>query len=305
VKQSKTVWLSLFVIGLLPFAVIAADEEGEPVVDEVNNKDSGNLMLRQINTVKGFQPLTVAGEEINAAYIEETLGERYGAIVLLHDKGEQFESQGVVTPLRHSLPKYGWSTLTLAFDYPYEPKILLSLKDEPDSQVEGSEVEQTEKIAETPIDETQTAATTGEIALLPVLSNQDRIQAALAFLQAKNVKRVLFLGHGAGGDLAIELLDTIKTPVSALILVGATVLPENDVFNAFNFPILDVYGANDLAGVPEAIQYRKIVMKKIGNKQYQVRRIEGADHIFLGLDATLTATVSGWLRKVFVEQADN
>jgi len=288
-------------MGLLPFAVIAADEDGAPVMEEVKVEDSGNIMLRQINAVKGFQPLTVAGEEINAAYIEETLGERHGAIILLHDKGEQFESQGVVTPLRHSLPKYGWSTLTLAFDYPYEAKILLSLDDDSEKQAEGSEADQIEK--ETPIEET--AATADETTPLPAIPNQDRIQAALAFLQAKNVKRIVFLGHGAGGDIAIELLDTIKTPVSALILVGATAWPENDVFHAFRFPILDIYGANDLAAVPDAIQHRKILMKKIDNKQYQVRRIEGADHIFLGLDATLTATVSGWLRKKFVEQADN
>jgi len=301
VKQCKTVWLSLLVVGLLPLSVMAVDEETAPEMEEVNIENSNNRMLRQTSSVEGFQPLSVAGEEINAAYIEETLGERHGAIVFLHDKGEQFESQGVVTPLRHSLPEYGWSTFTLAFDYPFEPKILLSLVDASDDQEQ-------EPVADETTEETKDAtekSSTDEPVILPAISNQDRIQAALAFLQAKDVKRIIFLGHGAGGDTAIELLDTIKIPVSALVLVGATALPENEVFSGFNFPILDVYGANDLDNVPDAVQHRKMLMKRVNNTRYQVRRIEGADHVFLGLDATLTATVNGWLRKQFVEQADN
>jgi len=301
VKQCKTVWLSLLVAGLLPLSIMAADEKTAPEMEDVNIENANNRMLRQTSSVKGYQPLTVAGEEINAAYLEETLGERHGAIVFLHDKGEQFESQGVVTPLRHALPEYGWSTLTLAFDYPYEPKILLSL-------IDASGAQEQEPIVEEASQENKGSAVetpTEELASLPAISNQDRIQAALAFLQAKNVKRVIFLGHGAGGDMAIDLLDTIKTPVSALILVGATAQPENEVFNQFNFPILDIYGTKDLDAVPDAVQYRKTLMKRVGNTQYQVRRMEGADHIFLGLDAPLIATVNGWLRKQFVEQADN
>jgi len=273
--------------------------EGEDTEIE-SDVDSNHSMLRQTNTVKGYQPLTVAGLQIDSAYLEETLGERHGAIVLLHDEGEQFESQGVVTPLRHSLPEYGWSTLTLAFDFPYEAKILLSNDEEPDTDADLLEQE-----ADKPAAENEVEAEADKENTLPAISNQDRIQAALAFLQAKDVKRVVFIGHGAGGDLAIELLDTIKTPISALILVGATALPENDVFDEFNFPILDIYGANDLDEVPIAIEHRRIVMKRINNTAYEVRRIVGADHVFLGLTPTLTATVSGWLRSKFVEQADN
>ena len=276
-----------------------AEGEDTPIDTEIGSEvDSNHSMLRQTNTVKGYQRLTVAGLQIESAYLEETLGERHGAIVLLHDEGEQFESEGVVTPLRHSLPKYGWSTLTLAFDYPYEAKILLSNDEGPDTELQ-------EQDADEPAAENEVEAETGKENTLPAISNQDRIQAALAFLQAKDVKRIIFIGHGAGGNMAIELLDTIKTPISALILVGATALPENDVFDEFNFPILDIYGANDLDEVPIAIEHRRIVMKRINNTAYEVRRIVGADHVFLGLTPTLTATVSGWLRSKFVEQADN
>jgi len=301
VGQFKTVWLSLLIIALLPQSVLAEGEDVSAETEGLNNEETNNRILRQTSTVKGYQPLTVAGQEIEAAYIEETLGERHGAIVLLHDQGEQFESEGVITPLRHTLADHGWSTLTLAFDYPYEPKILLSIADASNAQEQVPE----EVVAETEQAEQTTETNTQEGLSLPPISNQDRMQAALALLQAKDVKRVIFIGHGAGGDLAIELLDTIKTPVSALILVGATALPENDILNEFNFPILDIYGSNDLDAVPDAVQYRKILMKRNNNTLYEVRRIEGADHIFLGLSATLETTVSAWLRSKFVEQADN
>lgn len=302
-RQFKTVWLSLLFIGLFPLSAIA-EGEGEPI--EMLESDSDTRMLRQVTTVKGYQPLSVAGQDIEATYLEETLGERHGAIVFLHDQGEQFESYGVVTPLRHSLPAYGWSTLTLAFHYPFDANILLVDELEPKelepTEDQSSEVQQEEK--ETAIDTENEIAET-ESNSLPIVSNQERIQAALALLQSKGVERIVFLGHGAGGDLAIELLDTIKTPISALVLVGATAMPKSDVFKEFNFPILDVYGANDLDNVPEAVAHRKVLMKRNDNTRYEVRRISGADHVFSGLTPTLTVTISSWLRKKFVEQADN
>ncbi len=290
------------VIMFSPMMLMAAEGEEEPLETEVGSTvDTASRMIRQTSKVRGYQPLTVVGQEIDAAYIEETLGVRHGAIILLHDKGEKFESHGVITPLRHSLPEYGWSTLTLSFHYPFEPNILLSSQQE-DSSEEPTDLVDEQVATDAPEDELEVEA---EGVVLPPISNQERIQAALAFLQAKDIKRILFLGHGAGGDLAIELLDTIKTPVSALILIGSTAMPENEVFDRFNFPIFDIYGTSDLAGVPAAIKHRKVAMKRVNNSRYQVRRIVGADHVFSGLEVTLTATINGWLRTTFVEQADN
>ena len=284
---------------MLPLSVIAEDVASETEFD--STADTASRMIRQTSKVKGYQALTVVGQEIDAAYIEEVLGERHGAIILLHDKGEKYESHGVITPLRHSLPEYGWSTLTLSFHYPFEANILLSIEQENSSE-EPMEPAEEQAATDSPVDESQVET---EGAVLPPISNQERIQAALAFLQAKGIKRILFLGHGAGGDMAIELLDTIKTPVSALILVGSTAMPENEIFDKFNFPIFDVYGTSDLAGVPAAIKHREVAMKRVNNSRYQARRIVGADHVFSGLQATLTTTINGWLRTTFVEQADN
>jgi len=303
VKQFKTVLLSLLIVGLLPLPLLAEGEDDLFDTESESTVATNHLMLRHISEVKGYQALTVAGVEIDAAYIEETLGEQYGAVILLHDQGEQFESHGVITPLRHSLPEYGWSTLTLSFDFPYEPNILLSATQKTaDVDAIASEDLIFDDEVDKAVESKEPAAKPSE---LPAVSNQERIQAALSFLQDKGAQRIIFIGHGAGADLAIELLDTIKTPVSALILVGSTALPKNDIFNEFNFPIFDVYGANDLDAVPAAVKHRKVVMKRVNNTRYQSRRIIGADHIFSGLQATLTTTVSGWLRSKFIEQEDH
>ena len=54
---------------------------------------------------------------------------------------------------------------------------------------------------------------------LPAISNEQRIDAAIALLQAKDIERIIFIGHGAGGNLAVEILDNETTPIQALILV--------------------------------------------------------------------------------------
>lgn len=295
----QTIWLSLVFIAFLPLSLWAADEDTQTEDTETVAAESASRMLRQINTVAGYQPLTVAGQEIEAAYMEETLGERYGAIVFFHDQGEQFESQGVVTPLRHALPEYGWSTLTLALDYPLEVNILLS-SDENQTDAEADDNNQVNNEEEK---SSEPKATTLEP--LPPISNQQRIEAAVGFLQAKDVQRIIFIGHGAGGDMAIELLDNITNPISALILVGATALPESDSFIEFKSPVVDVYGSNDLDAVSAAVKYRTTLMKRNGNTLYEVRRVIGANHVFSGLQPTLTAIISAWLRKVFIKQGDN
>jgi hypothetical protein len=47
-------------------------------------------MVRQTSPVLGYQALSVAGQDIDSAYREETLGERHGVVVFFHDLGRSF-----------------------------------------------------------------------------------------------------------------------------------------------------------------------------------------------------------------------
>jgi dienelactone hydrolase len=299
---------------LLPFSAIAADkedsalDESAPVEAPQDTQEIDNIMIRQIQPITGFQTLTVAGQDIDGTFLEETLGKPHGAIVLLHDQGEDLESRGIVTPLRHEMLQYGWSTLSVTLDYPFTPNILLAIEPETDassataaSAKDEATPEETAPPANTELATTDEAKK-DEPPLLPPIANKQRIEAAVEFLKAKGIKRIIFLGHGTGGIVAIESLSTITTPISALILVGTPKLANNDEFKTFNQPILDIYGDQDMEGVSAAVMDRKVVMKRSDNIRYTSREIIGANHVFYGLEPMLISTVRGWLHATFVKQ---
>ena len=313
-QRFPTILLSLLVFILLPFSAIAADkedsalDESAPVEAPQDTQEIDNIMIRQIQPITGFQTLTVAGQDIDGTFLEETLGEPHGAIVLLHDQGEDLESRGIVTPLRHEMLQYGWSTLSVTLDYPFTPNILLAIEPETDassataaSAKDEATPEETAPPANTELATTDEAKK-DEPPLLPPIANKQRIEAAVEFLKAKGIKRIIFLGHGTGGIVAIESLSTITTPISALILVGTPKLANNDEFKTFNQPILDIYGDQDMEGVSAAVMDRKVVMKRSDNIRYTSREIIGANHVFYGLEPMLISTVRGWLHATFVKQ---
>jgi len=183
--------------------------------------------------------------------------------------------------------------LTIALDYPFEPDILLSATTENVSEAAPTE---------TASEETAKAEGKQEKTPLPAISNAQRLDAAIAFLKEKQIDRIIYVGHGVGGNLAVALLDTETTPIQALILVGTPALKTDKVFKTFKHPVLDLYGANDLAGVAEAVQQRKTIMKRTGNRQYIAREIAGADHLFTGLQTTLVNSLRGWLKVTFLDK---
>jgi predicted alpha/beta-hydrolase family hydrolase len=302
VQRFQTILLSLLVFIFLPFSAIAADKadnDTAPVESGLDTQENDNIMIRQIQPITGFQILTVAGQDINATFLEETLGEPHGAIVLFHDQGENLESRGIITPLRHEMLQYGWSTLSVTLDYPFTPSILLAI--EPATSKDEATSTETAPAANTDLAKTDEVKK-DEPPLLPPITNKLRIEAAVEFLKAKDIKRIIFLGHGTGGIVAIDSLATITTPISALLLVGTPSLPNNDEFKTFKQPILDIYGDQDLEGVLAAVMDRKVVMKRSDNIRYTSREIIGANHVFYGLEPMLISTVRGWLHATFVKQ---
>lgn len=307
----QAILLSLLVLFLLPLSVIAADEADLAVNDTapadaaLMTPESDHIMIRQTEPITGFQPLTVAGKEISATFLEETIGESHGAIVLFHDQGEDLESRGVVTPLRHEMLQYGWSTLSLMLDYPFTPNILLAIVPETAASTDTSPAASEAKDEATITDADSAkmdGSKTDQPVVLPPVSNKQRIEAAVAFLNAKGINRIIFVGHGRGGIVAINELSTLTTPISALVLVGTPALANNDEFKTFNQPILDIYGDQDLDGVSTAVNDRKVVMKRANNIRYTSREIIGANHVFYGLEPMLISTVRGWLHATFVKQ---
>jgi len=268
----------------LSLSVRAAEQQADADAPTQDSTQVDARMLRQASPVLGYQMLSVAGQNIDAAYIEETFGVRHGAIVLFHDQGAQFESPGVITPLRHQLADSGWSTLTVALDLPAEPKVMLSTT----LQTEGANVDE--------------QATENATNTLPPVPNRQRVEAALAFLEAKSVERVLFLGQGQGGHLAIDMLATKTFPIAGLMMIGVSELERNDVFTTLDIPILEVYGSQDLDGVEKAIKHRKALMKGELEADHSIREVMGASHDYYGLEPMLITTVRSWLNATYIQR---
>ncbi len=325
-KPIKTVCLITSFLLFSSSAVVAAEGDelagidGETAVESRPTAANQHTMMRENSDVDGYQPLTIATQVIEASYLEETIGDNYGIIVFLHDRGDKFENQ-VTTPLRHNLLDYGWSTMSIALNYPYEPNLYLydakevarqaaadktvnaaieaenapekeaAWDDEPEEEIE--ELEELEEEVPEP-----------EIEVLPPIENSERIEAVLEFIVEKEADKIIFVAHGAGGNLAVELLETIQIPIDALILVNTAALETDEVWETFAFPILDIYGSNDAAVVEKAIKHRKKIMKISQNSNYQLREVMGANHVFYGMTDQLTLVIRSWLNKRFIEQEE-
>lgn len=269
---------------------------------DVTEGDADTAMLQSQGNIDGFQTLSVAEQTIAATFIDDQLGENYGAVILLHDAGQGIDSSGVISTLRHQLPQSGWATLTLELNYPYEPNILLSPTLAMDATTKAA-TESTEAPTEPLSTEPQLEQNSEDKDIkLPAISNQQRVEAALAFLTAKNISPVVLLGHGQGGVIAVKLLDVITTPMMGLILVATPELEADTPFETMKQPILDVYGERDEISVVNAVQHRKLVMKRNDNNKFSERRIVAADHNFTGVEPILMSTIRGWLRTQFVNE---
>lgn len=279
--------LTALTYGILLFGLIgSACAEAVSATESENDKTSADSQISGMvsieSPVEGYQALSVAGEQIDAAYIEESYGERFGAIVLFHDLGQQFETRDVITPLRHELAQYGWSTLTLTLAYQDDAHVMLSTSiDNKDQQTVSNGQQQTGKD-------------------LPAVSNEQRIEAALAFLEVKEIDRILFLGHGKGGRVAAEVLSQLSIPINGLIFVNTPEVEEQFI-EPLKLPIFDLYGSNALAGIEQAIKKRTVAMKRAENSSYVARDIIGANHAFYGMDSLLVNSIRAWLKKTYLQ----
>ncbi len=297
--------------------VLAAEEQtGNETVAEsevASESLTDSAMIREAGSIMGFQPLIVAGQEIDATFIDETLGEKRGAVILLHDIGEGIDNQNSLSTVRTSLPAAGWATMTLALDYPFESTIYLSdaLESESSDQLEAesSNLEQSTSSEdnaspEPAIDQNDSQQ---EVESLPPISNVQRIEAALAFLNEKQVERIILVGYGKGGESAVEHLSKISTPIQGLILISTSEIANKAFFDELSFPIVDIYGERDSLDVLAAITQRRVWMKQQQklNINYFQREIVGADTLFYGFEQNLFVTVRSWLNSQFVEPKDN
>lgn len=194
-----------------------------------------------------------------------------GGLILLHGREAHPDWAPVIRPLRLRLPAHGWETLA--------PQLPLPSSDSPERAY-------SRLIAEA----------------LP------RVAFAVEFLKSRQVTDLVVVGHDLGARVALEWLarDDAPREVRACVVIGLAVEPQQPdggvlgALKRIKRPILDVYGSRDPAALDSAPQ-RAAAARVAENAAYRQLPIEGADHLFTGLDDTLVTRVRAWLARVRAE----
>jgi pimeloyl-ACP methyl ester carboxylesterase len=200
-------------------------------------------------------------------YTENTTAKSRGGVIVLHGIGVHPDWPDVVYPLRSQLPDYGWTTLSI------QMPILANDADINDYQKIWDEV-------------------------------PGRINAAIAYLQKRNIGNIVVIGHSLGAAMAsYYLANNPKQNLTAFVGIGMTEITVDPRMNNANslrqitIPVFDVYGANDLGEVTNSVKARRTAANKAGNKTFTQLEVAGADHFFTGMDDTLVTRVKSWLVK--------
>jgi pimeloyl-ACP methyl ester carboxylesterase len=174
-------------------------------------------------------------------------------VIVVHGMGVH-PDWGLIGPLRQNLPELGYATLSVQM-----PVLQADAKGE------------------------DYPATFDEAAA--------RIGQAVAFLKAKGYQKIVLVTHSLGCRMTARYLEqTPNAPIDAWVAIGASAALD---YRKLKFPVLDLYGENDLPQVLQAAGQRA---KGLKGKSAQVV-VPKADHFFEGHDAALLANVRGFLDK--------
>lgn len=192
-----------------------------------------------------------------------------GVVIIAHGMAAHPDWPNVVTQLRTQLPLKDWSTLSI------QMPVLAS-----DENVER-------------YGRTYAAA-------------EERISAAIEYLQQQDYERIVLLGYGFGAASSIRFAAN-KSDHSLLGLVSVSLLAQSYLRPSFNvlqyiesiqIPMLDVYGTLDFETIVESAADRRLASRKAENIWFKQIEIEGADHNYSGLNLVLIKRIQGWLVKL-------
>lgn len=190
-----------------------------------------------------------------------------GGVILVHGLGVNPNWVDVIYPLRTELPESGWATLSIQMP------------------VLSNDAKLTE--------------------YLPLFNEVPaRFEAAIHFLNSKNINNIVIVSHSFGGTMtSYYLTQKPNNPIQAFVAIGLSSNKIDDKLNVakalskLSLPILDLYGSRDLELVIESAPARARAAKNSGNKNYTQTEVIGADHFFAQMDGLLVSKVKSWLNK--------
>ncbi len=259
---------------------------------EMSNENRIVTQLKLSTQSEEIIVLDTGEQEVFALYREERSGNIQGGLILLHDLDGHPDWPGVIFSLRHQMPEYGWSTLSLQLPLTAVKKQIIQYKS---------------LLDEAPA----------------------RIQAAVTYLQNKQIQNIVLIGHGLGAVMAADYMGNKKgDSINAAILIGMGSLKGLDarlesprLLEKVQQPMLDLYGSRDQGHVINSARQRTRAAQKAartavasryqrsgfartssrssntGHIAYRQIQIEGADHNFIGQEEVLIKRVRGWLKR--------
>lgn len=174
-------------------------------------------------------------------------------VIVVHGMGVH-PDWGLIGPLRQTLPDHGYATLSVQM-----PVLKADARGE------------------------DYPATFDEAAA--------RLAQAVAFMEAKGYRKIALVSHSMGCRMTARYLEkTPNAPIQAWVAIGASAALD---YGKLKFPVLDMYGENDLPQVLKVAAQRGKGLK--GNSAQVV--VPKADHFFEGRDKPLLENVRGFLDK--------
>ena len=239
---------------------------GVPASDTAKEKRWADQIVDVIMTGEP-QWLVADNHKFLSIYTEGANNKKSGGVIVIHGTGVHPNWADVVQPLRTRLPDSGWHTLSLQM--PILP-----------NEAEHDKYKR----------------------LFPEIT--PRINAGIAFLKSKGVKRIIIIGHSMGATMAGHYMATnSKADVRALVAIGATGLmfhdPKLDFIQSLKKikkPILEISGSDDLPEVLKTMELKAQTAKDSGNKHYRQIKIDGANHFLVGKEDELIDIVNNYLQ---------
>lgn len=258
----------------------AEDEEGGAQTQPLIHSEAGQ--------VTGYSPLPLGERELPATLIPEQLGKPHGKVLILHDSDGGIASSGLVQTLRLSLPESGWTTMTVALDYPHSPQLFLIEPADSDTP------EASDSVASSEIESEQNAPPDSASEDAEPANNNSRVSAALAYLNAQQPGPVVILAIGEAVPLAMSSASQQGEEMAQIWIAADVTLTEPPELG----PLLDI-AAQDLGQKNQAAMQREVLMRQANNQTYSQRRLTGAGHDFQGFEMQVLNTVRAWLQKQF------
>ncbi len=238
--------------------------------------------------------LRTPNEKFIALYNDDFTGTLQGGVILLHGMGGHPDWPDVISPLRQSLPRHGWATLSIqlpAFE-------------------RGAQI-------------SDYGGTIADVSL--------RIEAAIKEFRENGIGNIVLLGHGLGAVMgASHLASNPNSGVAAFVAISMPTYKEGGAWmqltnsiEKLRVPMLDIFGRNDLRSVINYADQRARAARRAGlnaskNRQvagsqqsstatggfsktggfiaYRKFQIAGANHFFSGHERTLSKRIVGWLK---------